>query len=421
MNPAAPRVDRAEGPAEQEAERAAQMANKTDRGSTEVRGVPILKTPVAQPGPMLQRQAIEFEVEPNDPSRPGQINFRLANPREHANYVDRRLTAVGYSIYLGGYILYCEGLPFPVFLSEAYIDTTLTNAASVSNSIYPDRASAMADIPLGPWAPGQPTPYAFYEGAGGALVVPTVFSPATTPLTIQTLLAARRQLAEAVQQDLTVVAIGLVGGMVLRAVVSVIARVGGGRASRGTPPEEPPGGGPMPSRQPAPEPQRSPAPVAVQPPAPTTPSPTPTPQRRSAGVPTTGTRGSQAASVRQQTRVSEGGERGPRAPSPGPWRGKPTIQDGNAREGWIHIEARHVRGTDPAGTGDLFAPGTTRAQLQGAAEEVVRKGVRISNPNRNIQVFERRMTINGQSDPVRVVVDRLDGRVITMHPVRGGH
>jgi hypothetical protein len=105
--------------------------------------------------------------------------------------------------------------------------------------------------------------------------------------------------------------------------------------------------------------------------------------------------------------------------SGGPWRGKPVIQNGNADEGWIHIDGRHVTGNAPD-HGDLFAPGTTRAQLQEAAEVIVERGVRISVPNRRIQTFERRITINRQSDPVRVVVDTADGRVITMFPVRGG-
>jgi hypothetical protein len=102
------------------------------------------------------------------------------------------------------------------------------------------------------------------------------------------------------------------------------------------------------------------------------------------------------------------------------WRGKPVIQDGNANEGWAHIDARHVTGNAPEGAGDLFARGTTRAQLQNAAEEIADRGVRISDPNRRLQTFERRITINGQSDTVRVVVDTADGRVITMFPVRGG-
>jgi hypothetical protein len=138
------------------------------------------------------------------------------------------------------------------------------------------------------------------------------------------------------------------------------------------------------------------------------------------GVAMSSIEGSRRASVRDRARREPGGERGPREPTPGPWRGRPRIEDGNLREGWRHIEGRHVTGRHPEGPGDLFASGTTRAQLQRAAEEIVERGVRISQQNRRIQVFERRMTINGQHDRVRVVVDSADGRVITMFPVRGG-
>lgn len=155
-------------------------------------------------------------------------------------------------------------------------------------------------------------------------------------------------------------------------------------------------------------------------PRPPSPSSQPAPQRQTTRVPTTGTAGSQRASVRTQTQRAQGGERGPRPQSPGPWRGNPVIQDGNLKEGWIHIEARHVTGTHPTGAGDLFARGTTRSQLQGAARQIVGRGRRISDPSRQIQTFERRITINGQSDNVRVIVDTADGRVITMFPVRGG-
>jgi hypothetical protein len=103
-----------------------------------------------------------------------------------------------------------------------------------------------------------------------------------------------------------------------------------------------------------------------------------------------------------------------------PWRGSPRIEDGNLKEGWKHIDARHVTGNHPIhGAGDLFAPGTTRTQLEEAANRIVEKGTRISNPSRRIQMFEDKIKINGQRDRVRVVVDSADsGRVITMFPVR---
>ena len=35
------------------------------------------------------------------------------------------------------------------------------------------------------------------------------------------------------------------------------------------------------------------------------------------------------------------------------WRGQPRIEDGNAREGWRHIDERHVTGNAPGGPGGL--------------------------------------------------------------------
>jgi len=107
----------------------------------------------------------------------------------------------------------------------------------------------------------------------------------------------------------------------------------------------------------------------------------------------------------------------PRAPH----RTKPRIEDGDLKQGWRHIDARHVTGNHPRGPGDLFAPGTTRAQLQKAAEEIVRDGTRITSPNEQRQVFQMKIRINGLWDLVQVVVDSYDAnRVITMFPCRGG-
>ena len=80
------------------------------------------------------------------------------------------------------------------------------------------------------------------------------------------------------------------------------------------------------------------------------------------------------------------------------------------------FEARHI-----TGAADRFAAGTTREQLQDAAEKIVAKGLRISSPGRRIQTFQMRMTINGKRKYYRVVVDTYDNnRVITMFPSEGG-
>ncbi len=102
-----------------------------------------------------------------------------------------------------------------------------------------------------------------------------------------------------------------------------------------------------------------------------------------------------------------------------PKRTKPKIEDGNSREGWQHIDERHVTGNSTRGPGDLFADGTTREQVENAADTVVTKGVRISKPHKQMQTYEKRVKVNGQADRVRVIVDSADNnRVITAFPAR---
>jgi hypothetical protein len=102
-----------------------------------------------------------------------------------------------------------------------------------------------------------------------------------------------------------------------------------------------------------------------------------------------------------------------------PKRTKPRIEDGNSKEGWQHIDERHVTGDSPKGPGDLFPDGTTREQVEKAAVTVVAKGVRISKPHKQIQTYEKRVKVNGKSDRVRVLVDSADNnRVITTFPAR---
>jgi len=67
----------------------------------------------------------------------------------------------------------------------------------------------------------------------------------------------------------------------------------------------------------------------------------------------------------------------------------------------------------------LFPSGTTRNQLDDAANYLVEKGTRTTDPAKQIQNFEKRMKVNGQRDRVKVVVDSHDNnRVITIYPVR---
>ncbi|NJK65005.1 MAG: hypothetical protein HC921_21900 [Synechococcaceae cyanobacterium SM2_3_1] len=96
---------------------------------------------------------------------------------------------------------------------------------------------------------------------------------------------------------------------------------------------------------------------------------------------------------------------------------QPFIPDGNLRRGWIHVDARHITGNHPSGPGDLFEPGTTRAELESAAIRLVQTN-RVSTPGRVKQEFEDRMVINGRRDRIRVAINANSCAVITIFPVR---
>ncbi|MFY0528030.1 hypothetical protein ACN28I_34360 [Archangium gephyra] len=125
------------------------------------------------------------------------------------------MTAVGFGITAGGYLLYCEGLPLPVLVSESHVDLGLTSAVPLNASIYPDRDTAPADMADSAHG-SRHARYAYYRAAGGALIVPTVFSPATTPRIAQAMLEVRTHLTETLQRELKVLLLSLTGTKVLQ-------------------------------------------------------------------------------------------------------------------------------------------------------------------------------------------------------------
>ena len=178
-----------------------------------------------------------FEFEPDDPAKPGQINIRVSSPKDNARYIDRIVTAVGFGIYLGGYHVYCEGIPEPVFVPEHMVDFGIGVASEASNEVFNTLDAAMA---AAAGSRGQPA-IVYFMGAGGKVVAPTVFCPATAPQLIATMLEARRELSKAVADELTVLAISLVGGMIIRAVVSrIVGVLRGGKVSPNNAPKTPP-------------------------------------------------------------------------------------------------------------------------------------------------------------------------------------
>lgn len=191
---------------------------------------------------------------------------RLADPRTHRDFIDQRVTAVGYGISEGGWVLFCEGLPLPVLVPEAHVDLESTRAQPLDGSIYPDRETSLA-------VQGREATrrsYTYYRGAGGALIVPTIFSPASTPRIARTMLEVRKDLSQTVERKLKVMLVTLTGTQVLRGVFSRVVRTTAEPEFRA--PVGPKEGN---ARAPRP-PEPRPTPPAPEP-APTPPAPAPDP------------------------------------------------------------------------------------------------------------------------------------------------
>lgn len=176
------------------------------------------------------RQPVDVDFEVSTPRRAEELRrqgvqlprLAAADPRTHREFIDSRVTAVGFGLSVGGYLLYCEGLDLPVLVPESQVDLGLTSAEPVGDFIHPDRDAALVASASGPGCAS----YAWYRGAGGALIVPTLFSPATTPRIARTMLEVRRHLSETVQRELKVLLLGLTGTRVLQGVFSRVVQVG---------------------------------------------------------------------------------------------------------------------------------------------------------------------------------------------------
>jgi hypothetical protein len=224
------------------------------------------------------QQPIEVDLEIPTPRQAQELSQRgvqlprsahgLADPRAHRDFIDSRVEAVGYGISEGGWVLFCEGLPLPVLVPEEHVDLGLTRAQPLSDAIYPDREAALAAQGAG----ATPESYVYYRGAGGALIVPTVFSPASTPRIARTMLQVRKDLSETVQRDLKVMLLTLTGTKVLQGVFSRVVRAPPEPEVRPLVGQRGRGGTALAPRQPepraaapAPEPTPAPAPGSLAP------------------------------------------------------------------------------------------------------------------------------------------------------------
>jgi hypothetical protein len=166
------------------------------------------------PPPSSTTQYFEFQIGPPDPAHPQQIQLTSTPVTERDDYIDNRMMYLVYGLYLGGFNIYIQGLDTPIFVSNKYVKDRTVSARvgdRIFNSIDEANASVAAYT-----RPGDKTPHhAYYWGAGGAVIAPTVFSVATTPRIMATLFKAREELVNQVQRELGLVAEYMVIGKVL--------------------------------------------------------------------------------------------------------------------------------------------------------------------------------------------------------------
>jgi|GEM_PF-4177101 len=125
-----------------------------------------------------------------------------------AEYIDNAMEEMLYGLYLGGFELHMKGGD-KVFVSNRLL-VDRDKSRSVGDCIYNTVDEANAGVAAETRAGDTVPKHAYYWGAGGKYIVPNVFSNATTPRIMATLYAARTELANQVQRDLTGVATGMI-------------------------------------------------------------------------------------------------------------------------------------------------------------------------------------------------------------------
>ena len=94
--------------------------------------------------------------------------------------------------------------------------------------------------------------------------------------------------------------------------------------------------------------------------------------------------------------------------------------EGNSKKGLRHILERHSADEfTEVMKGDLFPSGTTNEQIFDAIEKVYSKGTRVSDPEKAVQTFEKRIRINNESANYRLIVDRKAQEVVTFFRIGG--
>jgi hypothetical protein len=158
------------------------------------------RTIARQVSPSAGKDIAEFEV--------------YAGPTDHPKWIDRSIIAVAYMIWRNGYTIYLEGMQvgeqYPgIHIPESHVDFTVEKANPINTIIYDSRTEALAAVAVAPKTDGPPR-FAFYWGAGGRVVVPTLICPGSAPRTTEIMWGAIKMYAEYVEGEVTGIAKGMV-------------------------------------------------------------------------------------------------------------------------------------------------------------------------------------------------------------------
>jgi uncharacterized protein DUF4157 len=199
------------------------VSHASERSELEARRAAVHVVDGPGAGPTLSRtprhvarapDQIDFTFDPNCP--PGQICMTHTGPTKDPQWIENTLLFVGYTIWLFGYDVWVKGVADPIRVPEDMVDYTGAPAVPIGDQVYNSRAEALLAVRSRPWMPGQPMPFAYFWGGGGAAIFPTTISSQTAPRTMASFLETRRKYAEYVEHALVGVALGILGGMVLR-------------------------------------------------------------------------------------------------------------------------------------------------------------------------------------------------------------
>ena len=180
------------------------------------------------------------EKNPKAPSTESMMDvegFKFLTPEDEANdpggitvfndYIDNQCYGIASSILMRGYALYCYGLKTPLFLPDSWIDLSLSEQSKNLNSVvysgvYPDREQAIASL-----GSESKSAYAYWRIKQGGFVLPTLFSPASTPRISEMIrenIALQRASLEEAEKQLKILLISKVGGKIIQTLVGRILR-----------------------------------------------------------------------------------------------------------------------------------------------------------------------------------------------------